>query len=103
MFAIPEKRAGVAMPALHHPVREKEKANTKIVASKRARALTARKSPPKKKAKSQHARATLATKSRCVSEDALDARLICEARQADRGKARFSLNELRAQRGLRAI
>lgn len=41
---------------------------------------------------------------RCVvNKDALDARLIREARDADRGKARFTLNELRAQRGLAAI
>ena len=38
-----------------------------------------------------------------VSEDKLDARLIREARRSDRGKARHSVNELRAQRGLLAI
>lgn len=42
--------------------------------------------------------------SRCViNEDAGDARLIREAREVDKGKARFTVNELRAQRGLAAI
>lgn len=38
-----------------------------------------------------------------VSEDELDARLIRNARQSDRGKARSTVNELRARRGLAAI
>jgi hypothetical protein len=89
------------MPTLHHPVRKKEKANTKTVAIKKARALAARKPPAKKKAARRYGRAVLA-KSR-INEDALDARLIREARQADRGRARFTVNELRAQRGLAVI
>lgn len=41
---------------------------------------------------------------RCVvNKDALDARLIREAREADKGKARFTVNELRARRNLAAI
>jgi hypothetical protein len=38
-----------------------------------------------------------------VSEDELDARLIREARRSDRSKVRYSVNELREQRGLAAI
>ncbi len=92
------------MPTLRHPVRKREKANTKTAAIKKARALAARKPPAKKNAASRYAGAMLATNSRCiVSEDALDARLIREARQSDRGKARFSVNALRAQRGLAVI
>ncbi len=91
------------MPTLHHPVRKKEKANTKPVAIKTARTLATRKAPAKKKAASRYARPVLVN-SRCIiNEDALDARLIREARQADRGKPRFSVNELRAQRGLASI
>lgn len=89
------------MPTLHHPVRKKEKASTKAVAIKKARLLAARKAPAKKKAR--YAR-TVLTNSRCIiNEDALDARLIREARQADRGKARFTVNELRGKRGLASI
>jgi mRNA-degrading endonuclease RelE of RelBE toxin-antitoxin system len=92
-----------AMPTLHHPVRKKEKANTRTVAIKKARTLVARKAPAKKKAARRYARAMLAN-SRCIiNEDALDAHLIREARQADRGKARFTVNELRVQRGLAVI
>jgi hypothetical protein len=91
------------MPTLHHPVRKKEKANTKTVAIKKARALVARKAPAKKKA-SRYKRTGFATNSSCViREDASDARMIREARKADRGKRYFSVNELRAQRGLAAI
>lgn len=91
------------MPTLHHPERKKEKANTKSAAIKKARTLVARKAPAKKKAASRYAR-TVLVNSRCiVNEDALDARLIREARKADRGKARFTINELRAQRGLALI
>jgi len=38
-----------------------------------------------------------------IKEDAVDARLIREAREADKGKTRFTVNELRARRGLAAI
>ena len=93
-----------AMPTLHHPVRKKEKANTKTVAIKKARALVARKAPAKKKSARRYARTSFATNSSCViREDASDARMIREARKADRGKRYFSVNELRAQRGLAAI
>ena len=91
------------MPTLRHPVRKREKANTKTVAIKKTRALAARKAPAEKKAASRYARATLANSRYSITEDALDARLIREARQADRGKARFTVNELRAQRGLAVI
>jgi hypothetical protein len=91
------------MPTLHHPVRKKEKANTKILAIKKARVLAARKTPAKKKAASRYDKTLVAT-SRCViNEDAADARLIREAREADKGRARFTVNELRAQRGLATI
>jgi hypothetical protein len=33
----------------------------------------------------------------------MDARLIREAREADKGKRRFTVNELRAERGLAPI
>lgn len=91
------------MPTLHHPVRKKGKANTKRVAIKKARTLATRKAPAKKKAASRYAR-TVLVNSRCIiNEDALDARLIREARQADRGKARYTINELRTERGLASI
>lgn len=81
------------MPTLHHRVRREEKANTKDAAIKKGRALAAANAPTKKKASSF-----------CViREDALDARMIREARDADKGKARRTVNELRAQRGLAAI
>ena len=38
-----------------------------------------------------------------INKDAFDARRIREARGADKGKARYTINELRAQRGLAAI
>lgn len=91
------------MPTLHHPVRKKEKASTKAIAIKKARSLPARKAPAKKKAASRYARTVLVNNRGVINEDALDAGLIREARQADRGKPRFSVNELRAQRGLEAI
>lgn len=88
------------MPTLHHPVRKKERANTKFAAIKKARPLAARKTPAKKKA----SRYASATGSLCViREDALDVRMIREAREADKGKRRFTVNELRAQRGLAQI
>jgi hypothetical protein len=91
------------MPTLHHPVRKKEKANTKTVAIMKARALAARETPPKKKAARRYGRTMLAS-SRCIiNEDAVDAHLIREAREADKGKARFTVNELRVQRGLVVI
>ena len=89
------------MPTLHHRIRRKEKANTETAAVKKARALTAGKAPAKKKAVRRYANAILSNSR--INEDALDARLIREARRADRGKARFTVNELRAQRGLAAI
>jgi hypothetical protein len=89
------------MPTLHHRARKNEKANTKAVAIKKARALAIRKSPAKKKA-SRYVRASVSA-DLSVREDALDARLIREAREADKGKARYSVNELRAQRGLAPI
>ncbi|MGI8481944.1 MAG: hypothetical protein ACR2MF_07775, partial [Chthoniobacterales bacterium] len=93
-----------AMPTLRHPVRKKEKANTKSAAIKRARVLVGRKAPPKKKAAMRYSRATLAARNnRLEAKDAADLRLIREAREFDRGKARFRVNELRAQRGLAAI
>ena len=90
------------MPTLHHPVRKKEKANTKSAAVKKARTLVVRKAPAKKKA-SRYARATMASSFCVIREDALDARMIREAREADKGKARYTVNQLRTQRGLAAI
>ncbi|MFZ1218223.1 MAG: hypothetical protein WAO00_02970 [Chthoniobacterales bacterium] len=88
------------MPTLHHPVRKKERANTKFEAIKKARALAGGKAPPKKKA----SRYASATGSLCIiREDAMDAHMIREAREADKGKRRFTVNELRAQRGLAPI
>jgi len=89
------------MPTLHHPVRKKEKANTKTAAMKGALAVAARKAPAKKKAVRRYANAILPNSR--INEDALDARMIREARGADKGKARYTVNELRAQRGLAAI
>ena len=89
------------MPTLHHRVRKNEKASTKAAAIKKARALVIRKSPAKKKA-SRYVRASVPT-DLSLREDALDVRLIREARAADKGKARYSVNSLRAQRGLAAI
>ena len=91
------------MPTLHHPVRKKEKADTKSVAIKKARMLAARKAPAKKKAESRYVKTVLVNNRCIVNEEALDARLIREARQADRGKACFTVNELRAQRGLASM
>ena len=90
------------MPTLHHRVRKNEKASTKATAIEKARALAIRKSPAKKKA-SRYVRASASSDLSIVREDALDARLIREARAADKGKAGRSVNELRAQRGLAAI
>lgn len=90
------------MPTLHHRARKSERAITKAVAIKKARALPVRKSPAKKKA-SRYVRGTVSTKSSRVREDALDLRMIREAREADKGKARYSVNDLRARRGLAAI
>jgi hypothetical protein len=88
---------------LHYPVRKKERANTKSVAIKKARALAARKAPAKKKA-SRYARTSSATGRLCViREDALDVRMIREDRGADKGKQCFTVNELRAQRSLAPI
>jgi hypothetical protein len=65
-----------------------------------ARAVAVRKTPAKKKAATRYARLTLmANGSSLVAEDELDARLIREARQSDRGKARYSVNELHARPG----
>ena len=90
------------MPTLHHRVRKSERASTKAAAIKKARALTIRKSPAKKKA-SRYVRATSSSAGSRIHEDALDLRLIREAREADKGKARYTVNELRAQRRLAAI
>jgi hypothetical protein len=90
------------MPTLHHRVRKNERASTKAVAIKKARALAIRKSPAKKKA-SRYVRPSSSRDSTRVREDALDLRMIREARETDKGKARYSVNELRAQRGLAAI
>lgn len=91
------------MPTLHHPVRKKEKANTKTTAVKKARVSAVRKAPAKKKA-SRYARVTIPTSSvSVIREDALDVRMIREAREADKCKVRYSVNELRAQRGLAAL
>lgn len=86
------------MPTLHHPVRKKEKANTRAVAVKKTR-----KAPAKKKARRYAAGSVAGSRLTVVREDALDARMIREARAADKGKARYTINELRAQRGLAAI
>lgn len=91
------------MPTLHHPVRKKEKANTRTVTIKKAQVLATRKAPAKKKAGRRYDRAMLANARCVINEDAVDVRLIREARQADKGKARFTVNELRMQRGLAAI
>ena len=90
------------MPTLHHRVRKNERASTKATAIKKARVLAIRKSPAKKKA-SRYVRASVSTDLSVVREDALDARLIREAREADKGKARYRVNELRERRGLAAI
>jgi hypothetical protein len=86
------------MPTLHHPVRKKEKANTRSVAFKKAR-----KAPAKKKARRYAVGSVAASSRSVVREDASDARLLREAREADKGKVRYTINELRAQRGLAAI
>jgi len=65
--------------------------------------LAARKTPAKKKAARRYDRTMLASGRCIVNEDAVDARLIREAREADKGKARFTVNELRARRGLAII
>ena len=88
------------MPTLYHPVRKKERANTKFEGIKKARALAGRKAPTKKKA----SRYASATGSLCViREDAIHVCMIREAREADQGKRCFTVNELRAQRGLAPI
>jgi hypothetical protein len=93
-----------AMPTLPHLVRKREKANTKDAAIEKARAIMVRKAPAKKKTAKRPGGLTMATNgSRVVSEDELDARLIREARRSDRSKVRYSVNELREQRGLAAI
>ena len=79
------------MPALHHRVRKKERANTRAVAVKKAR-----KAPAKKKARRYAIGSVAASSLTIVREDALDARMIREARGADKGKARYTINELRA-------
>lgn len=90
------------MPTLHHRVRKKERANTKNAAGAKARSTVVRKGPAKKKA-GRYARASLASGFSIIREDALDARMIREARHADKGKARYTVNELRARRSLAAI
>jgi hypothetical protein len=61
-----------------------------------------RKSPAKKKAR-RYIGASASRNLTRVREDALDLRMIREAREADKSKARYTVNELRAQRGLTAI
>jgi hypothetical protein len=56
-----------------------------------------------KRAASRCGRPRLLTARCVVNEDALDARLIREAREAEKGKTRVTVNELRTQRGLAAI
>jgi hypothetical protein len=56
-----------------------------------------------KRAPRRYVRAVLVTTHGVVNGDAVDARLIGVAREADNGKARFTVNELRAQRGLASI
>jgi len=90
------------MPTLHHRARKNERASTKAAAIKKARAFAIRKSPAKKKA-SRYVRAKVSADISIVREDALDLRMIREAREADKGKARYTVNQLRAQRGLAAI
>ena len=90
------------MPTLHHRARKNERASTKATAVKKGRALAIRKSPAKKKA-SRYVRASVSSDSSRVREDALDLRMIREAREADKGKARYSVNDLRAQRGFAPI
>jgi hypothetical protein len=83
------------MHTLHSLVKRKEKANTRVAAI--------RKAPAKKKVARKYSPSPFVTKSWGSREDALDVRLIREARKADRGKPRFSVNELRAKRDLAAI
>jgi hypothetical protein len=92
------------MPTLHHRARKNEKASTKVAGLKKTqtRALALRKSPAKKKA-SRYVKPSVSSDLSRVREDTMDLRMIREARQADKGKARFGVNELRAQRGLAAI
>ena len=85
------------MPTLHHRVGKKEKANTRAVAVKKAR-----KAPAKKKAR-RYAGSVAASSLCVIREDDLDAHMLREAREADKGKARYTVNELRAQRGLAEI
>ena len=93
-----------AMPTLHHLRRKRERANIKSAAIKKAQAVVFRKAPAKKKAAKRPVGLALAANGRRrVSKDELDARLIREARQSDRGKARYSVNDLRAKRGLPPI
>jgi hypothetical protein len=92
------------MPTLLHRVRKREKANTKDAAIEKSRAIMVRKAPAKKKTAKRAGGLAVATNgSRVGSEDELDARLIREARRSDRSKVRYSVNELREQRGLAAI
>ena len=88
------------MPTLHHRARKSERASTKASPLKKASRSVARKPPVKKKARQYAAGSALGS---VVREDAVDIRLIREAREADKGRARYSVNELRAQRGLSGI
>jgi hypothetical protein len=90
------------MPTLHHRARKNEKASTKAAAVKKARAFAIRKSAAKKKA-TRYVGPSVSRDSSRVREDALDLQLIREARAADKGKPRYTVNELRTQRGLTAI
>jgi len=84
------------------PARKRERANTKSAANRKARATIAYETRAKKKATSAY-RGAWGVRDGRGSADAIDARLIREARQSGRGKLRFSVNELRARRGLPAI
>lgn len=91
------------MPTLRRPVKRKEKANTSATVLAKARIPATRKGAAKRKAAKEHSWARFVTERSIHRDDVLDARLIRQARRADRGKRHFSINELRAQRGLSAI
>jgi len=103
------------MPTLRHPVRKKGSANTKAAAISLARRALVRPSKKKvafKPAKSRApSRASSANngirqgndRTSKIFEDANDLALIRRARAANRGKRRYSVNEIRELRGLAAV
>src|SRR5438477_12722583 len=105
----------VVMPTLRRPVRKKGSANTKAAAISIARRALGR--PTKKKvvfktAKSRApSRASRANngvrqgndRTSRIFEDANDLALIRRARAANRGKKRYSVNEIRELRKLAAL